>query len=120
MAIGRFREGDFTEAEKEAMRTSPRLSHEELQKRQVQRDNERSLAEKLVEITRKSRPRFRDTRQAQLYELCKKAVAPHRTAYCMICQADLDYQGSDQKCRVYCPDCGINIEFTDLDKIKAN
>ena len=119
MALGRFREGDLTSAEKEALRKGSGLSHEDLQKQLAQRDNEHYITEKLMEITRKEQPKFRDTWQAQLYELCKKAIAPHRTAYCMICESDLEYQGNDKKCRVYCPECGVDIEFTDLDKFKA-
>lgn len=119
MAIGRFREGDLTAAEKEALRKGSGLSQEELQKRMEQRDKEHYITVKLIENTRKEQPKFKDMWQAQLYELCKKSIDPSDRAFCMICEADLEYEGNDKKCRVYCPDCGVDIEFTDLDKFKS-
>ena len=116
---------DFTEgisSQEKCAKLSERLSKlspEELRQERDRYIRAYKLTKKLSDLTRKERPGFRDSKKAQLEELCKKAIDPSDRAFCMICLADLEYQGNDKKCRVYCPECGVDIEFTDLDKFKA-
>ena len=120
MAKEDFREGIASqEKNAELIKRLSKLSPEELKQERLQIAKELKLIDKLVIQIRKDRPEFRDSKQPQLYELCKKSIAPHKMAFCMLCCEDLKYEGNDKKCRVYCPDCGVDIEFTDLDKFKA-
>ena len=120
MAKEDFREG-IASQEKHAKLSErlSKLSPEELQQEKHRYVRVLKLSDKLAEKIRKERPGFRDSKKAQLEELCKKALDPSDTSFCMICLADLEYEGNDKKCRVYCPDCDVDIEFTDIDKFKA-
>ena len=120
MAKEHFTEGIASQKKiAELVKEFSQMSPEEFRLEKERVDREEKLAFKLVETTRKEHPGFRDTKKGQLLELCRKAITPRDEAYCMICHTGLEYQGNDKKCKVYCPECGVDIEFTDLNKFKA-
>ena len=116
----KFQEGSHTAAENaEFDKKYANLTPEEIKAQYEQTLEENARARVLADVTRKNRPGYLDQRRGLLLGFCKKAIAPHRTAACLMCCEELVYKGDEKAGTVICPDCGLSISFTDLDKIKV-